>query len=291
MPRVSSVLAIAAVLSGVADGGAAQQAMQFAFTPQLGRTVRTLTEIRTTTTLVGFPAVPDGARVESERWVNATQRVAAVEGTAAEVTVVVDSVRGRVRTDGEAWVDRVDATFVGQVARAVVSPRFGIVGLRSSSPLDADVLQGLGAYAAGLGFAFPDEPVPVGSSFETGGRIRARVTTDATTGVTLDEVVVGDLTLTLDSVVGAGSENAVAHLTFRGAFAPRTTETAGEQGDLTLALSGAFAGRLAWSAAWGAFVSGAIRLRVEGRIRAATPLGAQAAQVTWERTIVHQVRP
>ena len=92
------------------------------------------------------------------------------------------------------------------------------------------------------------------------------------------------------ALVGSGAQE-VTHFSFRGAFAPRSATLEAEEGNLVTELSGAFAGRLVWSAAWGAFVSGAIRLRVEGRVRGAGPGGAQDARVTWDRTIIHQVRP
>lgn len=269
---------------------AAAQAVRFVYAPQLGQLTRTVTESRTTTTLVGFPSVPDGAVVESEVAISASQRVVRFEDERVVLDVVVDSVRGRQRLDGGRWVDVAEGVLVGQVARAVVSPRFGIVGLRSSNPTDADVLQTLGAFAAGLGFSFPDTAVTVGTTFATGGRLRARVRTEAGTGLALDEVVFGDLALTLDSVAGAGP-NQVSYLTLRGEFAPRVAAEGGESGDVVTTLSGAFAGRLAWSAGWGAFVSGALRLRVTGEIRFAGARGTQTARATWERTVIHHVRP
>jgi hypothetical protein len=56
-------------------------------------------------------------------------------------------------------------------------------------------------------------------------------------------------------------------------------------------LSGAFAGRLVWSAQWGAFVSGALRVRVTGRVRVQGPAGEDTAEAIWDRTVVHRVRP
>jgi hypothetical protein len=239
---------------------------------------------------VGFPAVPDGAAFEAEARVGASQRVLSLDPDGAVVAVTVDSVWGRVRAGTEPWVDRVDTGLVGRSAQAVLSPRFGIVGIRTTGPADADVLLLLGAGAAGLGFAFPQRPLAVGESYETGGRIRTRVRTDPATGIAVDEVVFGDLALTLDSVTVTGVDT-LSHFHFRGAFAPRTAAVEGEEGDVVTTLSGAYAGRLVWSTQWGAFVAGAVRMRVDGRIETTGPGGAQDAQATWDRLILHSVRP
>jgi hypothetical protein len=98
-------------------------------------------------------------------------------------------------------------------------------------------------------------------------------------------VVFGDLSLTLDSAVQAGGEE-LAYLHFQGPLTPRTAAVAGEGGDVVTALAGSFAGRLVWSARWGAFVSGAIRIRVTGKIQVQGPRGAESADATWDRTVV-----
>lgn len=286
--RLLPVLPLAAAIG--AATGHAQTAGLPRYAPELGRMVRTLTELRTTATLVGFPAVPDGATTTTETWLSATQRVTAFEREQAIVDVTMDSVRGRTRVGTEPWVDRADTQLVGRTAQAVVSPHFGIVGIRSSHPTDADVLQPLGAFVAGLGFAFPDSVVPLGTPFPTGGRFRVRVQTGPETGLPFDDVAVGDLALVLDSVTaGAGDE--LSYFTFRGSFPARTAAAASESGDVVTTLSGAFAGRLVWSAAWNAFVSAAVRVRVDGLIRMMGPAGADEAQATWDRTILHQIRP
>jgi hypothetical protein len=290
MRRSEVALLLLAFLLGAPRPGAAQQSVVLRYQPELGRLVRTLTEVRTTTTLVGFPAVPDGAVFETEARLGASQRVLALDPDGAIVSVAVDSAWGRARAGTEPWVDRADTALVGKVAEAVLSPRFGIVGIQTTGSADAEVLLLLGAGAAGLGFAFPQGALAAGESYETGGRIRTRVRTDPATGIALDEVVFGDLAITLDSVNAQGDDT-LSHFHFRGAFAPRTGATEGESGDVVTSLSGAYAGRFVWSARWAAFVSGAVRMRVEGRIRITGPAGMQEAQATWDRLILHSVRP
>jgi len=281
---------VACLLALGAGPAAAQEAAPLRFVPELGRLTRTLTHVRTTTTLVGFPAVPDRAAFQEETWISATQRVVRMGEDGAVVEVTVDSIRGRARLGEEPWTDRVDATLIGASAQAIVSPRFQVVGIRSTGPRDAEILQALGAFVTGVDFAFPEGAVSPGDTFVTGGRLRARVRTEASTGIPIDEGVFGDLSLTLDSATQAGAER-LAFVHFQGALTPRTAAAAGEDGDVVTALTGAFAGRLVWSEQWGAFVSGAVRIRVTGRIRVESPRGEDTAEATWDRTIVHQVRP
>jgi hypothetical protein len=269
---------------------AAQSQAVLRFVPELGRLTRTLTEVKTTTTLVGFPAVPDGAAYEEETWIGVTQRVARMDEDGVVVEVTIDSIRGRVRLAGEPWRDYADSTLIGGTAQAVMSPQFAVVGIRSSGPRDGEILQALGAFAAGLDLVFPEAAVTAGETFVTGGRVRARVRTDRATGIAVDEVVFGDLSLTLDSAVEAGPDQ-LAYLRFQGALTPRTAAAAGEGGDNVTALSGGFAGRLVWSEQWGAFVSGVVRIRVTGRIEAQTPRGRESAEAIWDRTVTHRVRP
>jgi hypothetical protein len=214
MPRLDLLAACLVMLGG--RPAAAQSQAILRFVPDLGRVTRTLTEVRTTTTLVGFPAVPDRAAFEEESWISVTQRVARMGEDGAVVEVTVDSIRGRVRLGGEVWTDYADTSLIGRAAQAIVSPRFGVVGIRSTGPRDGEILQALGAFAAGLDFVFPEAPVTAGETFATGGRLRARVRTDSVTGLAIDEVVFGDLSLTLDSAVQAGGEE-LAYLHSRGA--------------------------------------------------------------------------
>jgi hypothetical protein len=269
---------------------AAQSQAVLRFVPELGRLTRTLTEVKTTTSLVGFPAVPDRAAFEEEALIGVTQRVARMVEDGAVVEVTIDSIRGRARLGGEPWVDYADSTLIGGSAQAVISPQFAVVGIRSTGPRDGEILQALGAFAAGLDLAFPEAAVTAGETFVTGGRVRARVRTDRATGIAIDEVVFGDLSLTLDSAVQAGPDH-LAYLHFQGALTPRTAAVAGEGGDVVTALSGGFAGRLVWSEQWGAFVSGVVRIRVTGRIQVQTPRGRETAEAIWDRTVVHRVRP
>jgi hypothetical protein len=286
--RRPDLRAVCALVLSVGPAAAQSQAV-LRFVPEVGRVTRTLTEVRTTTTLVGFPAVPDRASFEEESWISVTQRVARMGEDGAIVEVTIDTIRARVRLDSAPWRDHADSTLIGGSAQAIVSPRFQVVGIRSTGPRDGEILQALGAFAAGVDFAFPEEPVAAGGAFVTGGRLRARFRTDRETGIAIDEVVFGDLSLTLDSATQSGPDR-LAYLHFQGSLTPRTAAAAGESGDVVTALSGGFAGRLVWSEQWAAFVSGAIRIRVTGRIRAAGSAGVETAEATWDRTIVHRVR-
>jgi hypothetical protein len=263
----------------------AQETVTIRYQPPVGRVLETRTEMHTTSTLTGFPLIPDGSRLEEELLIGATQRVTGTAPGGMVVEVAVDSVRGRMRPTGGAWHDLAHPLLEAGVARAVVSDQFKVVGIQSQGTTDGDLLQALGGFVIGLGFAFPSDPIAVGTTVATDGRVRTRVQTDSSTGLVLDQTMIGDLEITLDSVVhNPGDE--LSYFEFRGEFAPRGESESSGSGDPAASYTGAFAGRFIWSAGWNAITAAAVRLRVEGRVH-----GQQNAQVTWDRTITHRLRP
>jgi hypothetical protein len=290
LPRNVAVVGAIVALVASAATARAQQTVTIRYQPPLSRTIQTRTDVHTMVTLNGFPSVPDGSTLEEEVLIGATQRTLGpgTGGTAVEVTV--DSVRGRNRLAGGGWHDLVTPPLAAGMARAVVSDRFEVVGIQSKGEADADVLQALGGFVIGLGFSFPNEPIAVGATVPTGGRVRVRVQTDSSTGLVLDEVMLGDLAITLDSVVHDPGDD-LSYFEFRGDFAPRAGSATSESGGGTSSYAGGFAGRFVWSSGWNAIASAAVRVRVEGRIHSEGPRGQQDAQVTWDRTIIHRLRP
>jgi hypothetical protein len=289
LPRNGVLVGALAVLAVGATTLHAQETVTIRYQPTTGA-VQTRTDVHTLVTLNGFPSLPDGSTLEEEVLIGATQRVIGPGTGGTVVEVAVDSVRGRTRLAGGGWHDLVRAPLDAGVARAVVSGQFKVVGIQSKGDKDADVLQALGGFVIGLGFAFPREPIAVGATVPTGGNVRVRVRTDSTTGLVLDEVMLGDLAITLDSVVHRPGDD-LSYFQFRGDFPQREgTETA-ESGGQVPTYTGAFAGRFVWSTGWNAIVSAAVRLRVDGRIQMEGPRGQQNAQVTWDRTVIHRLRP
>ena len=269
---------------------ATAQQIDFRYRPRAGTAVRTLTEERTVTTLFGFPMVPDGASFETERRVNATQFVLAVLDGGRRVEVEIDSVRARRRAADGVWVTLTDTTAVGKPARATLNERFAVTGIETAGQTDAEVLRMMGAGLIGFGFSFPSEPVAAGTTFPIGGRLNYQVRLTDEGGIPVRETLAGDLVLTLDSVVDAGSDR-LAYLRFAGTFDPRISASESESGSMTATYSGGFAGRLIWSSGWNAFVSVAARVRVQGSIRVVTPTGQTEASAAWDATIMHRVRP
>lgn len=292
MRREAAIAAVAVVLLGVSLAPLAAQATYvFRYAPPAGAAVRTLTEVRTVTTFTGFPALPDGATLEEERRMHAHHLVQAEEDGAWVVAATIDSIWSRRRLEEGQWRDVPDSALVGRPAVARLSSQFAVAGFRTAAPTDGEVFRPVGAMVAGLDFAFPGEPVAVGQTFSTGGRIHLRVRAAPESGVAVDETVFGDLALTLDSVVVHAGDDTLAYLRFGGALTPRTASQQGESGATAGSFTGAFAGRLVWSRGWNAFVSGVARVRVEGRVTAETARGLVAASAVWDATIRHQVRP
>jgi hypothetical protein len=269
---------------------AAQEGFTFTYAPVVGGGARTITEIRTVTTFNGFPALPDGSTLEEERRIEARHRAMGETNGLWLVESVIDTVWSRRRLDQGPWRDVADSLPVRKAAVALLSSQFAVTGFRTSGPDDGDVFRPVGAMVAGLDFSFPGEPVDVGQTFSTGGRIHVRVRTTPESGLGVDETIFGDLSLTLDSVSRQGGD-VLAYLRLGGGLTPRTTSLADESGAAAGTYTGAFVGRLIWSSRWNAFVSGVARVRVEGRVTAETARGLVAATAVWDTTVRHQVRP
>jgi len=290
MRRSGSPLAFALLVAGAAAPSlAAQQTYQFRYAPAVGAWLRTLTEVQVVTLLTGFPAVPDGTVLEEETRFGAVQTVLGGGDRGFRVDVALDSVWTRRRTSGGPWKSVVDSVFARQPVGLVVSPRFGAATVSGGGPAEA-VLRTLYGMVAGPGFAFPEAPVAVGSSFATGTSIVTRVRIPAETGLAVDQRAYADLTLTLDSLQRT-EDDTIAYLSFAGSFDPRAIGQENESGSTQIALAGSFAGRLVWSAAWNAIAAAAARLHVEGTFRVLRPGGAVDARATWETTLRQELRP
>jgi hypothetical protein len=281
---------LALVLGGAAAGpAAAQQAFQFRCAPAVGSSLRTLTEIQVVTTLSGFPATPDGSVLEQETRFGATRSVLGAGDGDFRVAIALDSVWTRLRASGGPWKTVPDSTFARSPVSIVLSPRFG-ASVVEGGPGGEAVLRTLYGMVAGPGFAFPEAPVAVGSGFATGSSIVTRVRVPPETGLAVDERAFADLTLTLDSVQRTDADE-IAFLSFAGSFDPRAISRESESGSTETTLAGSFAGRLVWSGAWNAIVSGVARLRVEGTFHVQRPGGVVDARASWETTLRQQLRP
>lgn len=270
---------------------AAAQQTTFRYRPPVGAPLVTLTEVRTVTTSFGLPALPDGAAFETEHRVSATQRVLQAASGAVTVEVTIDSIHARRRPLPEGvWSETAIDEGVGQAARATVDERFRVVGLTTTGDSDGRVLRMRGASFIGLGFGFPEAAVSVGETFETGATVQFDVELIPEAGLPLAETVLGDLRLTLDSVVATDVDE-LAFLSFRGRLHPGAPAPREQPRAAAVTFAGGFAGRLIWSAGWNAFVSGAARFQIQGQIRAETAGGATAAAAEWDVTITHRLRP
>lgn len=277
-------------LAGTATPVAAQDAVRLRYTPVPGTAMVTVTEFTTDMTVAGLPAVPDGTVFEEERRVYARQLAGprSADGWLLEATL--DSVRARTRTAGGAWRDLPPSPLEGVTVRARVDGRFAVTGFESSGERDAEVLRVRTAWTAGLDAAFPEAPVRVGTTFDTGGRIPFTAEVRLDTLRTVRETIFGDLALRLDSLTARGGDT-LLHLSFRGRFTPRALRAGGEAGYLEASFQGGYAGSLIWSTGWAAFVSGVARMTVQATVTGADAGGRSGATVRWDTTVSHRVRP
>lgn len=283
----AGVVLLAAAVTAPAAG---QDAVRLRYTPTPGLAVATVTVFTTAMTVTGLPAVPDGTVFEEERRVYARQQVGprTADGWLLEATL--DSIRARTRAAGGAWRDRPASPLEGATVRARVNERFAVTGVESSGERDAEVLRVRTAWTAGLDAAFPEAPVSVGAAFETGGRMPFTAEVRLDTVRTVRETIFGDLALRLDSLTDRGTDT-LLYFSFRGRFAPRTLEAAGEAGDVRASFQGTYAGSLIWSTGWDGFVSAVARMIVEAALTGTDAGGRNDATVRWETTISHRVRP
>ena len=282
------LIAIGLVLAATPVAG--QATFQFRYNPAPGRVVHGITVIRTLTTMQGLPRVPDGATLEVEARIFSHDRTLDAGANGFRVDVGVDSVRVRQRENGAAWMDGEAPAFAGLSTLAAVNERLHVVGIETTNSEDGLLLRVLTAWSANLGFAFPDSAVAVGSTFRTGGQMPFDVSLDEAVGLSVREVLMGELQFTLDSVVARGADT-LAYLRISGTFTPRTIESTGEAGTRSDTFEGGFAGSLLWSTGWDAFVAAGVRVRVTDRLHQESAAGVIDAAVEWDATLVHRIRP
>lgn len=283
-------LALAVGLLVLAPRPSLAQQVTLRFNPGGGMSFHTLTEMHAFTTLVGFPAVPDSARFETvERRGETIRSEARAEG-GWTVTATVDSVKRRTRPVDGAWRDLTDSALAGHTARAAVNDRLHIVAIDSQGASDAEILRAIDGSVADLSFALPDRPIAAGDTVATGARLLFTAGTPDAAGAEAEATLGGDLTLVVDSIAPSPGDT-LTYFSFHGELTPMTVQSQGESGNGSGAYSGAFAGRLIWSQAWNAFVSGVSRVRVSARLHRESAAGAFDATETWDVTTTHQVRP
>lgn len=292
----------AAALLGTA-AAEAQQTIRLRYSPQAGRSVRTVSWTDLSMTFGDLPGTAEAApadtlRIDLEMVQSVTERVMNAEAGRFVVERTIDSTRSRMRAMAGPWQDVPIDSAALPMARIVVTDRlqieqFALTQGDSAAPSAEWLRNPAGSFELTL----PEDAVAVGESWTTdlvfplpGNRAAlAEAGADAVaTGVEL----VARVTVTLDSLVTRGTDT-LAFTRVQGSFLPLTLSEAAEVADGTASIRGAFGGSLIWSTGWDAWVSGAARARLTVQIEMAgteeTP--AAGVQVRVDSETRFQVRP
>ncbi len=264
----------------------AQDSIRLRYTPPFGtkihRVFQTHTRVTTRAAEQGRPT----SRTHETVDLGGAVQVALTGPNGESVThVAFDSLRIRTRDGGGPWHERVVTQSDRLWLQAVVDQRLQIDRLTVGTELP--VAEPLLSLVTGLpNFVLPDawlrsgdlwtvqHSVPLAGFFTRGD---ASGPPDSLTARTVFQV---------DSLVSRTGDT-LAYLQFTGGFRPVQTT-----GDAALTYGGGLAGSLVWSSGWSAFVSAAVRFRLNVHVRDEredeTP---PELLITLETTTRHQVRP
>lgn len=250
---------------------AAQQALRLRYQPQLGSLLHRLVWTEGTVAFgegsMGQP-LSDSVVIELSGLHSVTQVARAREGASYVVQVQLDSGRIRMRPQGGGWklvaadtLGPKTATFVYDDRLRVQQVR-GVGGDSVPASLARELRNGLPGFEAAL----PEAAVAAGGSWTSDivfplGELIPLDLEDLPTTVPAGTEFVVRARFQLDSLMVRAGDT-IAFVSVAGNFMPMTVSVSPASGRSNARVSGAFSGRLIWSTAWSAYVSGAIRTRV-----------------------------
>jgi hypothetical protein len=249
----------------------AQSALHFRYAPQVGSSLHRLVWTEGTIAfgegMVGQP-LADSVVLELNELHSVTQTVRAREATNFVVQVQLDSGRTRMRPQGGPWKLVAADTTGPKAGTFVFDERLRIREIRGGrgDSITDDRARELRNAMPGFEAALPEAPVSVGASWTSDivfplGELVRLDQEDLPTSVAPSTEFVVRAAFQLDSLMVRGPDT-LAFVGVSGNFMPMTVSVAAESGQGNVQVSGAFSGRLIWSTAWSAYVSGAVRTGV-----------------------------
>jgi len=197
-----------------------------------------------------------------------TQTVRGHEAANLVVQVQLDSSRTRMRARGGSWKLVAADTIGPQVGMFVFDDRLRIHQVRGAAgdSIAPDLVRELRDALPGFEAALPETAVRVGEGWTSDivfplGELIEFDQQDLPTSVAPGTEFVVRAAFLLDSLMARGTDT-LAFVGVSGNFMPMTVGAAPQSGQGNVQVSGAFSGRLIWSTAWSAYVSGAIRTGV-----------------------------
>jgi hypothetical protein len=256
----------------------------------MGSRLQVILETQMTAIVVGFPSMPDSTEIQSSWRTVTTQRVSQLSGTDRLISGSLDSSRARSRLGTGAREEVLLAGVQGLRGRWIMSDRLQVTGLAGGQSGDGAFMDALTATTAGLSFALPEAPVPVGGEWSGPFRFPLGAHLTASGKVASSGSIGGVATAVLDSLV-ARARDTLAYITVRAVASPTTLPFAAEGGIGSATFTGGFAAGLVWSTGWNAVVSGATNARVTGTVSIQRADGSPVnGALTLNISARHQVR-
>lgn len=293
---------VGAALIG-AGAAEAQQTIRLRYTPQAGRSVRTVSWTDLSMTFGDLPgageaATADTLRIDVEMVQSVTERVLNAEAGRFVVQRTIDSTRSRMRAMAGPWQDVPVDSAALPVARLVVSDRLQIEDFTlTRGDSAAPSAEWLRNPAGTFELTLPESAVAVGESWTTDLVFPLPGSGAALAQAGAEEVAAGAelvarVTVTLDSLVTRGTDT-LAYTLVQGSFLPLMLSEAAEVAEGTASIRGAFGGTLIWSTGWDAWVSGAARavLTVQIEMTGTEDAPAAGVEVRVNSETRFQVRP
>lgn len=301
--RTTLLGALACVaLMGLPQAVSAQQSISLRYQPQPRTRLHTLWWSDLTSTIrEGAPGVPalDSITVEATTLHSYTTTVVGTRITSAVLQITHDSTRARSRVPGGPWRVLDEERARSSTARVVVDDRLRVtdVEVMEGDSLTNRELQHYRAFASGLEFSLPEEPVTEGDTWTADivvalTRPLGLEGEGVLEGMPEEPEVLARSTITLDSVV-ARSTDTLAYLRVQGSFLPDRPAAAEGAAEPVAGITGAFGGSFIWSTGWNAFVSGALRTRATLTMERSEEVAQTVVEVTlsMDHSTRFQVRP
>jgi len=166
-PRHWASCAAAWAILGSSPAAEAQQTILLRYAPQLGQYAQTIWWFDVTSTIGDARQAAPEWTVETAGLRSLTHRVTDAEGDRRALEVTSDSVRVRTRPMDGVWTAVTDTGGRRPRARLILDERLRVleVQILASGPDEPAASEGFRAFATGLEFALPDQPVSVGQQW------------------------------------------------------------------------------------------------------------------------------
>lgn len=262
-----------------------QDSVRLRYTPEFGATIHRLFQTHTRMTTHANDEASAIPRSRETVDLGEMVQVSAVGPNGEHVVhLAFDSLRTRVREAGGPWREAAWVGLDSLWVQAWLGTRLDVTHMTSgtASPTGGLLLHLLTGVP---NLVFPDRWLRPRDSWTAEHTVPLAGIVARARGDEPVDSLIARTVFVLDSLVPRASDT-LAFLRFTGTFLPVEASTTS-----TLSYGGGLAGTLVWSSGWSAFVSGAVRFRLNVHLQSMeTAGGSTEAVVTVETTTRHRVR-